>query len=794
MHSMAKVVHDKVSPVTGQGMKFNCEGSVNAIAVNKDCSFVVAVGRAVFRIISIEDDMFKERANLSVGRVNHNYAAADVSWNHNDESMLASAATNGHVVIWDLNKNSRSKQEHVFSDHKRSVHRVNFHSFESNLLLSGSQDGTMMLFDVRKRSVSLVFAGKSLESVRDVQWCPSSHFNFGAAYENGNVQIWDMRRPERCEKQFTAHSGPVFSLDWHPDEKFTVATAGRDKMIKVWDVQKMHTKLQYSVQTIASVGRIKWRPQRKNQIASAALILDHTVNVWDLKRPYIPFATFDEHTDLTTCIVWKNDPHIFLTSGKDDLIIQHVFKDAKRPADLVVPAGIDMSIDGHISHAYAEKQGSNNVKASSSSRLSLFKKVPDRSVQFAFANSSLSVFETQTLDEVVSMRWFVEAALRYRLKGSSLEDLCNHNANVAQSLNLTRVANTWRMLQIMHCSSSGSNSHPSNLPSRTTSVTAVGADKQEADKALSKQPTKPAMENTADNLGNDHDTDKVTDITSGNSDSDSEGESSELEKVTDIASRMASRTGDFFFGDGELDLVAYSLDAVSSMDNMEDWTLPSEAFQPRHELTAHATPPEIESSHDDMMNHTNNSDFISLHPPSESEDQDLLVQVKPVTSSWSMDFSHRIANMLKWFAEQGDVQSPVCMLIVLGGQVKHIEEQMEENWFMSYIDLLGRFKLWTKANEVIKLSSLPQVYMLNQQSTVIHTACSRCNRPMHRAGWLCDRCKVVLNLCSICHLPVKGLFAWCQGCCHGGHLKHIEKWLTQSRCCPAGCGHLCEYT
>ena len=28
--------------------------------------------------------MFREKANLSVGRVNHNYAAADVSWNHND--------------------------------------------------------------------------------------------------------------------------------------------------------------------------------------------------------------------------------------------------------------------------------------------------------------------------------------------------------------------------------------------------------------------------------------------------------------------------------------------------------------------------------------------------------------------------------------------------------------------------------------------------------------------------------------------------------------------------------------
>ena len=86
---------------------------------------------------------------------------------------------------------------------------------------------------------------------------------------------------------------------------------------------------------------------------------------------------------------------------------------------------------------------------------------------------------------------------------------------------------------------------------------------------------------------------------------------------------------------------------------LQDWTLPSEAFQPRHELTAHATPPDLESSHDDLMTQTNNGDFTSHPAPSESEDQDLLVQVKPATcASWTVDFSHRIANMLKAFAEQ----------------------------------------------------------------------------------------------------------------------------------------------
>ncbi len=41
-----------------------------------------------------------------------------------------------------------------------------------------------------------------------------------------------MRNNSRSLKQFTAHSGPAFSLDWHPEEKFWLATSGRDKTIK----------------------------------------------------------------------------------------------------------------------------------------------------------------------------------------------------------------------------------------------------------------------------------------------------------------------------------------------------------------------------------------------------------------------------------------------------------------------------------------------------------------------------------------------------------------------------------
>ena len=36
--------------------------------------------------------------------------------------------------------------ELVFAEHKRAVNRIQFHPFEKDLLLSGSQDGTMKFF------------------------------------------------------------------------------------------------------------------------------------------------------------------------------------------------------------------------------------------------------------------------------------------------------------------------------------------------------------------------------------------------------------------------------------------------------------------------------------------------------------------------------------------------------------------------------------------------------------------------------------------------------------------------
>jgi WD40 repeat protein len=104
------------------------EGSSKSLHldVSKDNSQVVVASSAVFRIYDIENNKFSERVNLrGTKSVNLNYSCNDVVWNKNDPNILATAATNGAVVIWNLQKSSRSKQEHVFIDHKRTVNKVN---------------------------------------------------------------------------------------------------------------------------------------------------------------------------------------------------------------------------------------------------------------------------------------------------------------------------------------------------------------------------------------------------------------------------------------------------------------------------------------------------------------------------------------------------------------------------------------------------------------------------------------------------------------------------------------------
>ncbi|XP_025272917.1 GATOR2 complex protein WDR24 isoform X4 [Canis lupus baileyi] len=689
--------------LTGRTMHCHLDAPANAISVCRDAAQVVVAGRSIFKIYAIEDEQFVEKLNLRVGRKpSLNLSCADVVWHQMDENLLATAATNGVVVTWNLGRPSRNKQDQLFTEHKRTVNKVCFHPTEAHVLLSGSQDGFMKCFDLRRKDSVSTFSGQS-ESVRDVQFSIRDYFTFASTFENGNVQLWDIRRPDRCERMFTAHNGPVFCCDWHPEDRGWLATGGRDKMVKVWDMTTHRAKEVHCVQTIASVARVKWRPECRHHLATCSMMVDHNIYVWDVRRPFVPAAMFEEHRDVTTGIAWRHphDPSFLLSGSKDSTLCQHLFRDASQPVERANPEGLCYGLFGDLAFAAKESlvatESGRKPYAGDRRHPIFFKRKLDPSEPFVgLASSALSVFEIEPGSG--SMSWFVDTAERYALAGRPLAELCDHNAKVARELGRNQVAQTWTMLRIIYCSP--------GLASATNLNHSVGK---------GSSCGLPLMNSF---------------------------------NLKDMAPGLGSETRlDRSKGDTRSDTVL--LDSSATLLTNED-----------NEETEGSDVP---------------ADYLLGDVEGE---EDELYLLEP-------EHAH----------EQGDVQMAVSVLIVLGERVrKDIDEQTQEHWYTSYIDLLQRFCLWNVSNQVVKLSTSRAISCLNQASTTLHVNCSHCKRPMSSRGWVCDRCHRCASMCAVCHHVVKGLFVWCQGCSHGGHLQHIMKWLEGSSHCPAGCGHLCEYS
>lgn len=865
---------------------------------------------SVFKIYNIDKERhtFTERINLKSGKNKLTYSSNDIAWNPVDDRILATGATNGHIVVWDLNRPAHPKTSGLFKDHERTINTVNFHPSDVNLLVSGSQDGTMRLFDLRSPAAINTFSTNST-SVRDLQFSPHHHngFQVAAVLENGNVQIWDSGKVTSPLHQFTAHNGPVFTVDWHPTHGKWLATGGRDKMIKIWDLENKDT-MEYSIQTIAPVARIRWRPEHKFQIASSSLVVDFSVSVWDIRRPYIPYALFTEHKDVTRGFVWINEGAV-LSAGKDNTLYHHYFEDSVKPMEQANPMAVDISNPGdaviahrddslkltpvsppHRQHSQqhhhrqpshqgslvvspmqqtcltpsaasslpsvspltsslpplvseqthngatasssqSSSSGSNRLMSTARIRLSsMFHKSSSSSSQY----QRLSV-ERDPLDgchssllcitdiAALSMDWFLEFANCYQLTGRSFDDLCENNADVAYRLGRIAICNAWKIVKERY-----------GLTLRSSSRSDVSNDHRsdrclKTHRILSQVVNSSVMGPLRHVNGNSCSLSPVcTDSEASDfiDQSDSDDSYVNIQPVDDMRRaevREAENAANFFFGDSDWSTFSSSLSYTTLMTRQESAStsppvgrLPDEAFELRFDIPDYPTPPIMDlvssSLSPPKVEAAVEPEPVVVAAVDEATDAPSSEPDKGMEQVIEMLFTHSLSlpkyrsmirkderlieKILRSFASEGDVQSCVSLLIVLGDRMKglQIDDLTQEKWFTAYVELLYRFQLWSVATQVISLSHIPNVNSLNQTSTNVNLCCGNCGKLNHGTGpFVCKSCNTQTCICCICNELVYGLYAWCEGCSHGGHLLHLKHWYDSNSRCPAGCGHECEY-
>ena len=294
-----------------------------------------------------------------------NLAANDVKWSNKQfDTTIATAAANGRIILYDINH--AGVEIARLKEHTRQVHTLAFNPHQGAFLLSGSQDATVRLWDLRTDRSAMTFPSTDQfhgnnEGIRDVKWSPSDGVEFAFGTDNGTIQRWDMRETRTWVDKINAHEKTCQSIDWHPAGRF-LASAGPDKNVKIWDMTDTDRRKKpcWTLRTPQAVLNVRWRPNGGGMNATTDnfhcthLVTsydqqDPRIHVWDLRRPHIPYQELDRYDKPTADILWHSED-ILWSVGGTGVFTQTDLKFARKPLEKKNVNVLTTGPDGQISY------------------------------------------------------------------------------------------------------------------------------------------------------------------------------------------------------------------------------------------------------------------------------------------------------------------------------------------------------------------------------------------------------------------------------------------------------------
>ncbi|KAG0566457.1 hypothetical protein M758_7G060800 [Ceratodon purpureus] len=178
----------------------------------------------------------------------HTNTVEDVQFRPSSMNEFCSVGDDSSLLLWDARAGyvPTSKVEKA---HNADLHCVDWNAHDENLLLTGSADASVRLFDHRKisgRSEALPveqFEGHSA-AVLCVQWCPDRASVFGSCAEDGLLNVWDFEKVGRAWDttklkqpvkvppglffQHTGHRDKVVDFHWDSADPWTIVSVSED--------------------------------------------------------------------------------------------------------------------------------------------------------------------------------------------------------------------------------------------------------------------------------------------------------------------------------------------------------------------------------------------------------------------------------------------------------------------------------------------------------------------------------------------------------------------------------------
>jgi ribosome assembly protein RRB1 len=131
----------------------------------------------------------------------------------------------------------------AFQGHKSSVEEIQWSPSEQSVFASASSDGTVRVWDVRSKSrAPAITVQVSDYDVNVMSWSRQTSHLLASGADDGTWAVWDLRqwkadahKPQPLAS-FSYHKEQVTSVEWHPTDDSIMAVAAGDNTVTLWDL------------------------------------------------------------------------------------------------------------------------------------------------------------------------------------------------------------------------------------------------------------------------------------------------------------------------------------------------------------------------------------------------------------------------------------------------------------------------------------------------------------------------------------------------------------------------------
>ena len=166
---------------------------------------------------------------------------------------LTSFAASSHVIsIYDLSRSSAAPMQTLqWPTSMDTITTLAFNQVETSILASAATDRSIVLYDLRTSSP----LSKTILTLATnaISWNPMEAFNFAAANEDHNIYIFDMRKFDRALNVLRDHVAAVMDVEFSPTGEELVS-ASYDRTVRLWDRARGHSRDIYHTKRMQRYG------------------------------------------------------------------------------------------------------------------------------------------------------------------------------------------------------------------------------------------------------------------------------------------------------------------------------------------------------------------------------------------------------------------------------------------------------------------------------------------------------------------------------------------------------------